>query len=128
IPGTFTRITSSQPGVAVNIRGFEGDGRVKTMLDGVPQTFRNVAGHGSSGGELLYMDTILLAGIGVERGAINGANGMGALAGAGNFRTIDFEDVVLEGQDYGVMARIKAGSNGFGFSSMIAGGARANLS
>ena len=127
IPGTFTRITSSQPGIAVNIRGFESDGRVKTMIDGVPQTFRNTAGHASSGGELLYMDTILLAGIGVERGAVNGANGMGALAGAVNFRTIDFEDVVLDGQNVGVMTRLKTGSNGFGFSSMVAGGARASL-
>lgn len=127
IPGTFTRISSSQPGVAVNIRGFESDGRVKTMIDGVPQTFRNTAGHASTGGELLYMDTILLAGIGVERGAVNGVNGMGALAGAVNFRTIDFEDVVLEGQNVGVMTRLKTGSNGFGFSSMIAGGARASL-
>lgn len=127
IPGTFTRISSSQPGIAVNIRGFESDGRVKTMIDGVPQTFRNTAGHASSGGELLYMDTILLAGIGVERGAVNGANGMGALAGAVNFRTLDFEDVVLDGKDYGVMTRLKAGSNGFGFSGMVAGGARANL-
>ncbi|BCP56203.1 hemin receptor [Kaistia sp. 32K] len=127
IPGTFTRISSSQPGIAVNIRGFESDGRVKTMIDGVPQTFRNTAGHASSGGELLYMDTILLAGIGVERGAVSGANGMGALAGAVNFRTLDFEDVVLDGKDYGVMTRLKTGSNGYGFSSMIAGGARASL-
>ncbi|MDH4986840.1 TonB-dependent receptor plug domain-containing protein [Aminobacter anthyllidis] len=99
MPGTFTRISSSQPGVSVNIRGFESDGRVNTMIDGVPQTFRNTAGHASTGGELLYIDTNLLAGIGAERGAVNGAYGMGSLAGAVNFRTIDFEDVVLEGQD-----------------------------
>ena len=39
MPGTFTRISSSQPGVAVNIRGFESDGRINTMIDGVPQRF-----------------------------------------------------------------------------------------
>lgn len=128
MPGTFTRISSSQPGVSVNIRGFEADGRVNTMIDGVPQTFRNTAGHASTGGELLYIDTNLLAGIGAERGAVNGAYGMGSLAGAVNFRTIDFEDVVLEGQDRGVKTTVKAGSNGYGASGMVAAGARTDLS
>ncbi|WP_421522080.1 TonB-dependent receptor plug domain-containing protein [Ochrobactrum quorumnocens] len=127
MPGTFTRISSSQPGVAVNIRGFESDGRVNTMIDGVPQMFRNTAGHASTGGELLYMDTNLLAGVGAERGAVNGAHGMGSLAGAVNFRTIDFDDVVLEGQDQGVKTIMKAGNNGYGLSGMIAGGARTNI-
>ncbi|MBE1206582.1 TonB-dependent receptor domain-containing protein [Aminobacter carboxidus] len=128
MPGTFTRISSSQPGVSVNIRGFEADGRVNTMIDGVPQTFRNTAGHASTGGELLYIDTNLLAGIGAERGAVNGAYGMGSLAGAVNFRTIDFEDVVLEGQDRGVKTTVKASSNGYGASGMVAAGARTDLS
>ncbi|MEN0099097.1 MAG: TonB-dependent receptor [Brucella pseudogrignonensis] len=127
MPGTFTRISSSQPGVAVNIRGFESDGRINTMIDGVPQMFRNTAGHASTGGELLYIDTNLLAGVGAERGAVNGAHGMGSLAGAVNFRTIDFEDVVLEGQDQGVKTIMKAGNNGFGLSGMIAGGASTNI-
>ncbi len=127
MPGTFTRMSSTQPGVSVNIRGFESDGRVNTMIDGVPQNFRNTAGHASTGGELLYIDTNLLAGVGAQRGAVNGAHGMGSLAGAVNFRTIDFEDVVLEGQDRGGKAMFKTGSNGYGFSSMIAGGVRANL-
>ncbi len=124
MPGTFTRISSSQPGVAVNIRGFESDGRVNTMIDGVPQMFRNTAGHASTGGELLYIDTNLLAGVGAERGPVNGAHGMGSLAGAVNFRTIDFDDVVLDGQDQGVKTIMKAGNNGFGYSGMIAGGAK----
>lgn len=128
MPGTFTRMSSSQPGVSVNIRGFEADGRVNTMIDGVPQTFRNTAGHASTGGELLYIDTNLLAGIGAERGAVNGAYGMGSLAGAVNFRTIEFEDVVLEGQDRGVKTTVKAGSNGYGASGMVAAGARTDLS
>lgn len=82
MPGVFTREVSGQPGIAVNIRGFEGYGRVMSMIDGVPQTFRNVAGHASSGGTLLYVDPNLLAGVDVERGAVSGAHGLGALAGA----------------------------------------------
>ncbi|NJO22579.1 MAG: TonB-dependent receptor plug domain-containing protein [Sphingomonadales bacterium] len=39
IPGVSTR-DSTNPGVAVNIRGFEGSGRVNMMIDGVRQNFR----------------------------------------------------------------------------------------
>src|SRR6218665_2865638 len=38
-PGTFTRESLSNPGFAVNIRGFEGSGRVNMMIDGVTQNF-----------------------------------------------------------------------------------------
>jgi len=127
IPGTFTRVSSSQPGVEVNIRGFEADGRINTMIDGVPQTFRNSAGHASTGGELIYVDPNLLSGVSVERGSINGAAGMGALAGAVNFHTLDFDDVVLPGQDFGIKTLTKFGNNGYGFSGMLSGGAKTQL-
>ncbi|EKT62927.1 TonB-dependent receptor domain-containing protein [Providencia burhodogranariea] len=127
IPGTFTRVSSSQPGIEVNIRGFEADGRVNTMIDGVPQTFRNSAGHASTGGELIYVDPNLLSGVSVERGSINGAAGMGALAGAVNFHTLDFDDVVLSGQNAGIRTLTKYGNNGSGFSGMLSGGAKTQL-
>lgn len=126
-PGVFTRQQSSQPGIEVNIRGMSGFGRVNAMIDGVPQTFRNVAGHASSGGTLLYVQPELLGGIDVSKGAVGGAAGMGTLSGAANFRTLDFDDIVLPGRDVGVLTRWKAGTNGFRGSGILAGAARANL-
>src|SRR5688500_1973588 len=38
--GTFSRDNPQNPGVAVNLRGLEGSGRVNMMIDGVRQGFR----------------------------------------------------------------------------------------
>ena len=118
VPGTFTRENVQQPGVAVNIRGFEGSGRVNSMIDGVRQNFR-FTGHEASG--FTYVDPNFLAGVDVARGAVSTMGG-GSLAGSVNFRTIGVDDVVRDGQRFGMLGRISAGSNGQGFSSMIAGG------
>lgn len=124
MPGVFTRQQSSQPGIEVNIRGLSGSGRVNAMIDGVPQTFKNTAGHEASGGALLYVQPELLAGVDVVRGAVSGAEGSGTLAGAANFRTLTIDDVVAEGRKQGVMTRLKFGDNGFNRSGMIAMGQR----
>jgi hemoglobin/transferrin/lactoferrin receptor protein len=126
-PGVFTLQPADQPGIATNIRGLEGYGRVTTMIDGVPQNFRNVSGHGSSGGNLTYVDPNLLAGIDVERGAVSGAHGSGTLAGAVNMRTLELDDVLLPGKDWGGMTRLTAGSNGSNYSTLYAGGARHDI-
>ncbi|MBD7991041.1 TonB-dependent receptor [Ochrobactrum sp. Sa2BUA5] len=120
VPGTFTRMNASQPGVAVNIRGFEGSGRVNMMVDGVRQNFR-FTGHEAQG--FTYIDPNLLADIDVSRGAVTGAGG-GGLAGSVNFRTLGVDDIVRQGQQYGVLGRASWGSNGVGFSEMLAAGAK----
>jgi hemoglobin/transferrin/lactoferrin receptor protein len=121
-PGVFTRVNGSQPGVAVNIRGFEGSGRVNMMVDGVRQNFR-FTGHEAQG--FTYVDPNLLADIDISRGAVTGTGG-GALAGSVNFRTLGVDDIVRQGQQYGVLGRASWGSNGVGFSEMLAAGARVN--
>lgn len=126
-PGTFTREPADQPGITVNIRGMQGMGRVNSMIDGVPQTFRNLSGHGGTFDNLLYVEQNMLVGVDVTRGAVSGAEGMGTLAGAANFRTLDVDDVLLPGKDVGVMSSARAGTNGFDYSRLLAGAARTDL-
>ncbi len=121
-PGVFTRINGSNPGVAVNIRGFEGSGRVNMMIDGAPQTFRTT-GHDAQG--YSYIDPNLLSSVDITRGAVTTEGGSG-LAGSVNFRTLGVDDVLMEGKDKGVLGRASWGSNGVGFSEMLAGAARVN--
>lgn len=121
IPGTFTRESSSNPGIAVNIRGFEGQGRVGMSIDGVRQNFR-FTGHEASG--LAYVDPLLLAGIEIQRGTVSTAGGAGALAGTANFRTIDVEDVLKPGANQGALTGLTWGSNGLGWSEMGAAAMR----
>ena len=123
MPGTYTRESPNQPGVAVNIRGFEGSGRVNMMIDGVRQNFRFV-GHEARG--FVYVDPQLLAGIDIDRGAVTTRGGAGALAGTANFRTLDVEDIIKPGQSTGVLTSATYGTNGAGWSEMFATGARTN--
>jgi hemoglobin/transferrin/lactoferrin receptor protein len=121
IPGTFTRESPSNPGIAVNIRGFEGSGRVNTMIDGVRQSFR-FTGHEAQG--FAYIDPALLAGIDVQRGAVSTAGGAGALAGTANLRTLGIDDIIKPGQNMGALTSVTWGSNGVGWSEMAAAGVR----
>jgi hemoglobin/transferrin/lactoferrin receptor protein len=120
-PGTFTRISPQNAGLAVNIRGFEGSGRVNMSIDGVRQNFR-FTGHEASG--FTYVDPSLVAGVDVERGAVSTAGGAGALAGAVNLRTLDVEDILRPGQNFGGLTKLEWGSNNAGFSEMAAAAAR----
>lgn len=124
IPGVLTRQSPNQPGIEVNIRGMSGYGRVNSMIDGVPQNFRNIAGHEASGGNLLYVHPELLAGVDVTRGAVPGAKGSGTLTGAANFRTLIIDDVLKDGEQRGVLARLKFGNNGSNMSGMLSFGQR----
>ena len=126
-PGTFTREPADQPGITVNIRGMQGMGRVNSMIDGVPQTFSNLSGHGGTFDSLLYVEQNMLVGVDVTRGAVSGAEGMGTLAGAANFRTLDVDDVLLPGKDYGVMTSVRAGTNGFDYSRLVSGAVRTQM-
>lgn len=121
VPGTFTRESAANPGVAVNIRGFEGQGRVNMTIDGARQNFRFTA---HEAGGFTYVDPALLAGIDIERGAVSTAGGAGALAGTANFRTLDIDDILKPGHDIGAITSVTWGSNNLGFSEMAAGAAR----
>ena len=113
MPGTYTRESTNNPGVAVNIRGLEGSGRVNTMIDGVRQNFRFTS-HEAQG--FTYIDPLLIAGIEVQRGAVSTAGGAGALAGTANFRTLGVEDILKPGQSIGGLSIGSWGSNGTGWA------------
>jgi hemoglobin/transferrin/lactoferrin receptor protein len=121
MPGVSTGDDPNNPGIAVNIRGFEGQGRVNMTIDGVRQNFR-ITGHTVQG--FAYVDPLLLASIEVQRGAVSTAGGAGALAGTADMRTLDVEDVLKPGKDYGALTSLTWGSNGVGFSEMAAGAIR----
>ncbi len=111
----FTQMDIGDPGVAVNIRGFEGSGRVAMMVDGVPQTYR-LTGHTSQGST--YVDPLLLSGIDITRGAVITAGGSG-IAGAVNFRTISADEIVRDGKTWGSIVRLSYGNNGSKNSGMV---------
>ena len=122
MPGTSTTENPQNAGLAVNIRGFEGSGRVNMMIDGVRQNFRFTA-HEAKG--FAYVDPALLAGVDIMRGAVSTAGGAGALAGAANLRTLGVDDIIKPGNTTGVMSSLSYGTNGVGWSEMLAAGVKA---
>jgi len=120
-PGTFTRISPQNPGIALNIRGFEGSGRVNTTIDGARQNFR-FTGHEAQG--FTYIDSSLIASVEIERGAVSTAGGAGALAGAANLRTLDVQDILLPGQTVGALTSTTWGSNNQRFTGLAAAAAQ----
>jgi hemoglobin/transferrin/lactoferrin receptor protein len=120
-PGTFTRMSPQNPGLAVNIRGFEGSGRVNTSIDGVRQNFR-FTGHEAQG--FAYIDPSLIAGVDIERGAVSTAGGAGALAGAADLRTLDVQDILLPGQTVGALTSTTWGTNHQRFTGLAAAAAQ----
>lgn len=122
-PGVFTRDNVQNPGVAVNIRGLEGSGRVNMMIDGVRQNFR-FTGHEAQG--FTYVEPAFLAGVDVTRGYVNGVGGGNALMGAVNFRTWDIDDLIKDGKNYGGFVTTTYGTNEAGWSEAAVGAYRFN--
>ncbi|KAE9530227.1 TonB-dependent receptor domain-containing protein [Testudinibacter aquarius] len=132
LPGTFTNINPTQGTVSVNIRGMTGFGRVNTMVDDVPQTFYGTSsnssskyhsengGYGPSSQFGVMIDPNFLTGISVTRGFSQGAQGVNALNGHSNLRTIGVDDVVFADSNIGLLSKYNYGTNGLGKNAMLA--------
>ncbi|NDJ26921.1 TonB-dependent receptor [Campylobacter sp. MIT 12-8780] len=124
VPGAYTNTDQAQGTLQVNIRGMTGFGRVNTMIDGVTQTFYgsvsdDPAGFHTQTGTSAFgavVDTNFLISADIERGSFSG--GHGGLMGSANFKTIGVNDLVREGNVFGLLGRFSYGSNGIGPSYM----------
>ncbi|PHM31232.1 TonB-dependent receptor domain-containing protein [Xenorhabdus innexi] len=128
LPGTYTQMDASQGVgvVSVNIRGLSGFGRVNMMVDGVSQSFYGAApseyAHGAQPnnefGALIDPNFIIRTDI--SRGQADDSDSVNTLAGSANFRTIDVDDVIFEGNNLGIRSRWIYGNNGTDRSGMVA--------
>ncbi|ATD62650.1 MAG: TonB-dependent receptor domain-containing protein [Janthinobacterium svalbardensis] len=126
MPGTFTQIDPAQGAVSVNVRGLSGLGRVNMMVDGVSQNYYGSAPSSVSHGGVpssqfgALIDPNFIIGVDVSRGNVVGGDGINALAGSSNFRTIGVDDVVFAGEKTGARTKMSTGNNGVGRSAMLA--------
>lgn len=88
---------------AVNIRGLEGD-RVLTTIDGIPVRYLSDATRNATGGLDSFSFSSLSA-VDVLRGADSSRAGAGALGGVLGLRTLEPEDLIQEGRDWGGVAK-----------------------
>ncbi|CAM4162267.1 TonB-dependent hemoglobin/transferrin/lactoferrin family receptor [Kerstersia similis] len=118
VSGVYTSQGRSDPGVVVNIRGLQDQGRVNVMIDGARQNF-NFSSHGA--GAKVYLDPALLAGVDVQKGPSSTLGGAGMIAGSVNFRTWEAADIIRAGETVGGHITTATGSNAYDFegSSVI---------
>lgn len=111
-PGVLVSENRNSGGLDVNIRGMQGQSRVPVLLDGARQettVWRGYAGVSSR----TYVDPDLIAGIDITKGPSATADGTGAVGGLISMRTVGANDIVKDGQTWGL--RVRGGA--FGNSS-----------
>ncbi|SEJ47231.1 MULTISPECIES: TonB-dependent hemoglobin/transferrin/lactoferrin family receptor [unclassified Variovorax] len=123
VPGLYTSQGRDNPGVSVNMRGLQDFGRVNVMIDGTRQNFQQ-SGHGSNGS--VYLDPELLGGVDITKGASSTVGGAGMIAGIVNFRTLEVDDIVREGQTLGARVNATSGTNAYRFAGSTALGIKAS--
>ena len=100
-------------GLDVNIRGMQGQGRVPILVDGARQettVYRGYSGVASRS----YIDPDLIGGIQIDKGPTLSAQGTGATGGLVSMRTLDADDIIRPGQDFGIRLRGTAIGNNSG--------------
>ncbi len=108
--GVYSMDTRSSQAITPNIRGITGEGRVPLTIDGTEQS-TNVWLHTFGVGNRSYVDPALFRSIEVEKGASLSRGIKSGVGGSVNVRTIEANDIIPEGDSWGVEANLKASSN-----------------
>ncbi|MGL4965571.1 MAG: TonB-dependent hemoglobin/transferrin/lactoferrin family receptor [Inquilinus sp.] len=114
-------INFSRQSESINIRGLDGD-RVLTTIDGIRLPYLNDGAREVRGG-LRSFDFDSLSKVEVIRGADSSRYGSGALGGVLALRTFDPEDLLVDGRDYGGIAKFgyQGDDDSVGGSAAVAG-------
>lgn len=110
-----------QPGLSVNVRGQQDQGRVNMNIDGARQNF-NQSGHGVV--NRMYVDTALLADVTVEKSDLSGVGGAGTSGGIVSMRTLNTEDILDADEDVGGKVNLARGNNEYDFAGDVSVAAR----
>lgn len=116
--GVFTPTDRQNPGMTVNIRGLQEQGRVNVMIDGARQNFQQ-AGHDAV--NFVYADPELIGGVVVQKGPTSTVGGAGVIGGVVSMRTLEAGDILLPGKQYGVRSRVATGSNQYTLTTSSGG-------
>jgi len=106
-PGVISANNHNGGAVNVNIRGLQGQNRVRVAIDGTQQTTTTWRGYAGVD-DRTYIDPDLIGGVSISKGPSGGAAGAGVNGGVVGIRTINAKDIVEDGKEYG--GRIKIGA------------------
>lgn len=92
-----------------NIRGMQGMGRVNTTVDGAINSTTSYRGYAGTRDET-YVDPDMIGGIDITKGPSDGV-GAGGIGGSIAMRTLNAEDLVRDGEAWGVRLKGSLASN-----------------
>lgn len=107
-PGVIAASNHNGAALDVNIRGEQGQNRVKVAIDGTQQTSTTWRGY-IGVDERTYIDPDFIGGISINKGPTGGAEGAGTTGGVVAIRTLNATDIVDEDKEFG--ARLKVGTS-----------------
>lgn len=103
-PGVLTGDNRNSGAVDINIRGMQGFGRVPVLVDGSQQ--QNTVYRGYSGAASRnYIDPDMIGSVTIEKGPTSGVDGVGATGGVARMQTLNPQDILLDGKDFGLRVR-----------------------
>ena len=94
----------------VNIRGMQGQSRVKVSVDGTQQSATTWRGY-IGVDERVYVDPDMIGGASIDKGPSGGADGAGTTGGVVAIRTLNAQDLIEDGKTFGARYRIGTSDN-----------------
>lgn len=108
--GVYSGDSRNSGAIDPNIRGVQGQGRIPVTVDGTEQSitvWRGYAGVNNRN----YVDPNIISSVYVEKGPSLNREVRSGIGGAMAMKTIDADDIVPEGQKYGLEVRVETGNN-----------------
>lgn len=94
----------------INIRGIQGQGRIPVTIDGTEQAITVGRGyHGANNRN--YIDPNLISSIEIEKGPSLNRRVKGSVGGAVSIKTLTIDDVVPQGETFGINTKLETSSN-----------------
>jgi len=111
VPGVASANSANGAGLEIHIRGLQGMGRVKTLVDGSMQTTNTYRGYSGSR-DSTFIDPDLIGGIDIKKGPDAGPQGAGVIGGIVNMRTINASDIITDpDKNWGIQLKGMYGNN-----------------
>lgn len=93
-----------------SIRGIQGPGRVPVIIDGTEQALTVWRGYNGASNRS-YVDPSLISGLQVLKGPVSTRGVNGSTGGAIVINTLDADDILRPGKNFGIELRLEGGNN-----------------
>ena len=108
--GVYSGDARNSGAVDPNIRGVQGQGRIPVTVDGTEQAITVWRGYAGANNRN-YVDPNLISSVYVEKGPSFNRGIKSGIGGSVAMKTIDADDIVPEGQKYGLEVKVETSNN-----------------